>query len=450
MSAVIAGAMLIPGDAGDWVGRLRLPNAARAAWLRHGKGPEPDAWLSPTATMDGGPYAGGAAIPRCAPGVYGVDRRTLPEAAAIAFAPVLRPYQTAALAAVLDHYSASEGATGATIVAPCGAGKTMIGCALMAEIATPALVLVHTRDLAHQWVDRVRTSLGVEPAVVGYGKGDDTTSSRVVIASLQTLARWGWWRTHQWARQFGVAILDECHHMPAQTFCTVAAALPARVRVGLTATPTRADGLSPWVEWVAGPIVATIDPAAIELDGSILAPAIRRVHGPDVDLDGLESHERDRALAESDDRNVMIVDETKHAVDAGRRVLVLVKLVDHAYTLSQAMRDAGIESHALVGERSPTDRKSIIAAMRDGTAEAVIATTIADEGLDVPRLDTVILAHPCGDVARVEQRIGRVCRPHRESMSPLVIDIVDPWGPLQGYARRRSSLYRSRGWESRQ
>lgn len=418
---------------------LSLTNPAHVAYKRHGKGRPPPRTISACGVMDGGPWAGGVWVPREADGWGGADRTVMPEAEPVEFRWDLRDYQSPAVDAVVR-------AGGGGIVAPCGAGKTVMGCALVGRYDTPALILVHTRDLAAQWADRVRDSLGVEAEIVGYGKRTDGTSGRVVVASLQTLARWGWWRVHQWGQRFGLVIADEAHHVPAATWGTVVAGLPARVRVWLSATPERPDGLHPILQWHMGPAVATIDPAVIEAAGKVLAPVVRLWRAPPVDLDGLESHERARALAESGARNLGLCIEAAGMVAAGRRVLLLTKLVDHCGALAARLRAMDVDAVALTGQTGKAERAETIDRMRAGTVQVVCATSLADEGLDAPRLDSCILAAPDGNVQKVEQRIGRVCRPHPDGLPPVVVDVVDDWGPYQGYARRRQGLYRGRGW----
>jgi superfamily II DNA or RNA helicase len=443
MKAARCGAMLLPPKS-EGAARARrelsLPNPAHVAWLRHGKGREPDRALSACGVMDGGPWRGGVWAPREAPGwTGGADRTVMPEAEPLTFLWTLRDYQAPAVDAVVA-------AGGGGIIAPCGAGKTAMGCALMARWDTPTLVLVHTRDLAAQWVDRVRDSLGVEAEVVGYGKRSTGEHGRVVVASLQTLARWGWWKVHQWGQRFGLVVADEAHHVPAATWGAVVAGLAARHRVWLSATPDRPDGLGPILRWHMGPAVVEIDPKRIEAAGKVLAPVVRMWSAPHVDLEGMESHERARALADDVARNGGLVTEARLLVAQGRRVLLLTKLVDHCGELARMLCDAGVDAVALTGQTPKRERAETIERMRAGAVEVVCATSLADEGLDAPRLDACILAAPEGNVDRVEQRIGRVCRPHPDGMPPLVIDVVDGWGPFQGYARRRRRLYESRGW----
>lgn len=445
VGAVCGALLLRPGDAEGpvWRRRLSLPNPKYVSWLRHGKGKQPAKTVTACGTMDGGPWQGGTWVPRCAEGVDGAVRTVAPAADPLSFLWTLRGYQAVAADAVVA-------AGGGVVEAPCGAGKTAIGCALMARYNTPALVLVHTRDLASQWVERVRDSLGVEAGLVGYGKrkkGEAGDEARVVVASLQTLAKWGWWRVHEWGQRFGLVVGDEIHHVSAVTWSTVMAGLSARVRVGLTATPERPDGLTPILRWHLGPTVARIDPAVLEDNGSVLAPEIRRWVAPDIELDDMEPHERDRTLAEHDGRNGGLCVEARLLVRQGRRVLMLVKMVDHAHTLAAMLCDAGVDAVALVGAVKPKERAEIVDRMRDGSVDVVVATSLADEGLDAPRLDTAIMAAPSGNLGRVEQRIGRVCRPHPDGLAPVVVDVVDSWGGYRGQSRKRTSLYRDRGWE---
>ena len=445
MTGAVCGALLLrhgDPDGTRYRRALALPNPQHVAWLRHGKGKPPAPTVSACGVMDGGPWRGGVWVPRAAPGVQGALRTVAPPAPPVAFLWTLRGYQRAAVDAVVE-------AGGGIVQAPCGAGKTVIGCALVARYNTPALVLVHTRDLAAQWVDRLRKACGIDAGLVGYGKrrkGEAGDDARVVVASLQTLARWGWWRVHQWGQRFGLVIADEAHHVPASTWGAVMAGLPARVRVGLTATPERPDGLTPILHWHLGATVAQIDPAVLEDAGSVLAPEVRTWRAPHVPMDGTESHERDRALAEHDGRNGGITTEARILVEQGRRVLLLVKLVAHARELAARLCAAGCDAVALVGEVKPRERAEIVERMRAGSVDVVVATSLADEGLDAPRLDALIMAAPCGNLGRVEQRIGRVCRPHEDGQAPIVVDVVDSWGPFQGYARRRARLYRERRW----
>lgn len=456
MPSAIAGAMLLPpGDPriAQYQESLALSNPEHRQWAKrmteaHERGrkfyeAEPEPMITPVGEMDDGPWKGGGVVPRCAPGVDGKDSMVMPLAEKLTFNGESRDYQSEAGGSFLDY-----GGT-AIIQAPCGAGKSVIGCQLTTMLDTPALVLVHTRDLAVQWQREIERFTGVKAPVVGYGKAGDGSGARIAVASMQTLATWGWWRVHQWGRQWGFVIQDEAHHAPSRTMTEVLSGLSGRWRLGLTATPKRADGLTPWLRMLLGPTVAQISPTMLENLGRTLAPEIRVMEMPPslvVGFDELASHERDRALADDAVRNQMVVNEIRKCVLEGRRTLVLVKLVEHAQRLADWMKESGLDAVSLTGDMPKKLRGQSIDRMRAGTVEVVTATSLADEGLDAPRLDTLFMLQPCGDMGKIEQRIGRVARPHPEALSPRVYDIVDAWGPYRGYAKRRYNLYRSRGW----
>ena len=419
-------------DAGAMFDDVKLINPAHTSWLKHGKGKQPPRWIW-AAWEDETHWL----FPRRRwPGDYPGD--TLPAAEPLSLSWTLRDYQTEAVDEVLA-------ARGGVVHAPCGAGKSVIGCGVMAMLDTPALIVTHKSDLARQWVDLIGDCLGEAAGMVGYGAKKGGESARIVVASLQTLARRPLDEVCKWAQRFGVVIIDEAHISPAHTFGMVLCAIPARYRLGLTATPERPDGLHPILHWHCGGIVYSISNQVLQSAGKTLTPTVHIAHAPDVEIDEhAEPHERDAALADDPARNALIVQVAGQLAAEGRVTLVLAKLVDHCRELAEQMKAQGLDARPLTGALKADVRASVIDAMRAGTVQVVVATSIADEGLDAPRLDAVVLAAPTGNLGRVEQRIGRVCRPHADGLPPVVVDIVDKRWRGQGYKRRR--LYRERGW----
>ena len=438
---ILAGAIGIPPTADQRTARAQcsIPNPRREQYERHcrGKGrPPPPAMLDVSHKV-----SGWLLCPRHFPGASGTaqDRRTLPPSEPRRLGWTLRPYQRAAL----DAWVATDG--DGVVVAPCGAGKTLIGCAALAAVHTPAVVLVHTRDLATQWIERIGEAMpGVEVGEVRHGK--DEREADVVVATLQSLTRWDWAELVAWGRGRGLVVVDECHHIPAQTFARVMMGLAGRYRLGLTATPERADGLTQLIHWTLGDTVHEVQRDDLQSAGHVLTPQIRVIQtrfAPDAG----QVHERRRQLAQDQDRNELLVGEVLALAKERRRVLVLVDLVEHARTLEIALTLQGCEARALVGKMTAKQRRAVLLDLERGAVSAVIATSLADEGLDVPSLDACVLATPCGNVGRVEQRIGRVLRPSDGKRRPVVLDLVDAFGPARGYWRRRAKLYRERGWK---
>ena len=143
------------------------------------------------------------------------------------------------------------------LVAPCGSGKTTMGLETIAFIGQPALVIVHTRELADQWVDRAYQFLNIPLEEIGIlGGGKYRIGPRLTIGLVQTLSRKDLTKIQG---RFGLVLLDEAHHAPAATFRRVLGSFPAHYRLWLSATPERNDGLHPILYAVGGSILYQID-----------------------------------------------------------------------------------------------------------------------------------------------------------------------------------------------
>lgn len=426
--------------AAELASRKRYESPVWRSWWQRSQrvdfpGPEPDRWLDVVAYW--GRYT---LFPRHWPHDPHVpeDRTVCPAGPARRFRWQLRDYQAEALAAW-------RGGLCGVIQAPCGAGKTVIGSAALCAVNTPGLVLVHTLDLARQWVERLEAS--IEDAHVGLiGHGKDERDADIVIATFQTLTRWPFSELIEWGKTRGIVIVDECHHLPAVMMANVMMGLGGRYRLGLTATPERIDGLTGLLHDHLGPTVYQITAQRLQDAGATLSPVIEWLRTGWQAIEDSEPHERKRAIAESKTRNSLLLERVAREVQHGRRVLILCDLRDHCRVLAAALMVGGIPAQAVTGSKTSKQRAEAFEAMRSGALSVMVATSLADEGLDIPELDTVVLATPCSNPGRVEQRIGRALRPAAGKHRPRVIDLLDDWGPYKGYGRRRAKLYRERGW----
>jgi|TARA_R100000482_G_scaffold78198_1_gene30585 superfamily II DNA or RNA helicase len=390
------------------------------------------------------PWGGGLAVPRKAATQMNlgqiVDVRTDPAASSLQLAKgfSLRDYQLKAL----DSWK-SNGGEG-VVIAPCGAGKTAIGVAAMAEYNTKALVLVHTNDLAVQWMNRIESMLNEKATQYGAGKKND--SGRVVVATFQTLERMSFTERYAFGRQFGLCIVDEAHHVPAHTFCSVMFCMPARYRLGLTATPERPDGLTSILWWHFGSPVYEITNEQLTVSGHVVPPSIEWLFtdytGPRERVDWSKLITK---MTTDPNRNQKILDRVLSACFKGRQILVLSDRVDHCIWIAEQLKAQSIVAEPLVGKMTKKQRADVLQRANDRMIQVVCATTVADEGLDLPSLDTVVLTTPSKAMGRIQQRIGRVMRPHPQKQEPIVIDCVDDSGPMHGLARKRQKLYTKLG-----
>jgi superfamily II DNA or RNA helicase len=351
-----------------------------------------------------------------------VDKRlSLPEVG-LTFIGELRDYQQRALEAMA---MSSDG----VLVAPCGSGKTAIGMALIARHGQPALILVHTLDLLKQAKEAARHWLGIETGTIGGGKFD---IKPITVGTVQTVSR-----HPELAGKFGLVLLDECQHCPASSFTDTLQMFPARFRYGLTATPDRDDGLGCFMTAVIGPVRHEITQEGLRTANVLVVPRIEFIK-----TEFFYRYEDDwtdmiSALTHDTYRNGLIYGIIRQLMNDGRRILALSQRVGHCEELYRAITRSRPGAAALaVGTMRKADRAESIRRLSSGDAQVMFATQLADEGLDVPEADAIVLMTPQRSEGRTVQRAGRVLRAVDGKRRPLVIDIVDNAVPILRHQAR--------------
>lgn len=357
----------------------------------------------------------------------------------------LRDYQQKAVNAALScrwHQG--------VLVAPCGAGKTEIGMALIARLGRPALWITHTLDLAEQALERARLRLGLDDREVAIISGKSKRpGTKLTIATVQSLYRMD---LDALACTVGVVIVDECHHVvnnpeQASIFAAVLKCLPARYRFGLTASDQRSDGLGETIFQVLGPRVAVIPPEQLEQitltpQAEIIPTAF--VYTPRANEQPVDYVRLMRHMAEDAPRMQLLQTVLDRAVSEGTSWLVLAASLNLLESLYQYALDLGLAAEFVCGSTKKADRQQALARMKDGTARILFATyQLAKEGLDIPRLDRLVLATPTRNKVIVQQSIGRIQRPAPGKTDALVLDIVDEKTPqLLAQYKQRRTLYK--------
>lgn len=339
--------------------------------------------------------------------------------------------------------------------APCGSGKTVMLLYVVAELGQPTLILAHTDDLIKQWQDYCRRLLDYTPGLI---QGDTYDVKQITIASVMTLAR-----RHlddDFLRQWGCVILDEAHHCPAQCFQEVMTQFPAYYRFGATATPEREDNLQGLLYAICGPVIAKVQRRALKQAGLIVDPVVI-VHDtgftyPYTNM--RQWHGLVRALVHDSRRNAQIIEHIIEDYNSGRHVqLVLSQQIDHLVILSKLLRKrapAISQAFLIAGGTkkdragnivrtisvSKRERAETIKAARAGTVSVLFGTKLADEGLDIPRLDRLHLVFPTRAKGKIAQQVGRIQRVHPGKTDVIVRDYVDGPSVLrnQWYERRKA------------
>lgn len=352
------------------------------------------------------------------------------------FVGQLKDFQVEAVAAILRRDFG-------TLAAPTGSGKTVMALAAIARRRQPALVVVHSKELLYQWIERIEAFLGIPAKAVGViGDGQRTLGKKLTVALVQTLYKCA----AEIAPRIGFLVVDECHRCLARTFTEAVTAFDLKYMLGLSATPWRRDGLSRLIYWHLGGKVYEVDRESLIEDGHILAAEviIRKTdfepcHDPSEEYSRMLSE-----LTEDPERNALIVrDVVREAQNGGGLCLVLSDRKAHCETLAEMLAEYGVRATVLTGDLSNKRRQEIIAALNAGQVKVLIATgQLVGEGFDCPELSTLFLATPIRFSGRVLQYLGRILRPAPGKDKARVYDYLDVnVGVLINAARARARVY---------
>lgn len=344
-----------------------------------------------------------------------------------------------------------------------GAGKTVVAAQIIRELGLPALFFVHTRDLLHQTHEFFRQHLCRKVGIVGDGQ---VHLAPLTVATMQTVSKvfdipaapcpddestleedptdisHSRKRLAEFVQSCPVVFFDECHHLPAESFYALAMETKGAVyRFGLSATPYRADKLDLLLEAAVGPKIFRASASTLIDKGYLVPPEIVFFTPPPYHVASSRNPDYPTVFHEyvvtNPDRNKMIVGEAKRLAREDKSVLILVSQVNHGERLASLLPEAAF----VQGSDSATKRRKIFKRLESKVQPIVIATTLADEGLDVPTLDAVILASGGKSETRALQRIGRALRPAPGKTKAVIIDFFDNAPFLKEHSLRRYEIY---------
>lgn len=343
-----------------------------------------------------------------------------------------RPYQDEATEALV------RGQQG-TLNLPPGGGKTWVALQAIGQVGRTALILVGTKDLLEQWQREIWNRLGITAGTLGIGRHDLRT---VTVATTQTLSRLSDRVLYGLSAYFGVSVYDEAHSVPARTLFRVQNLLRCSYRWGLSATPEREDGMQGALALVMGPELYRRGYPEMVADGYLMHPRIFAVStgfrpsekASPADRTIREklraSHRLDQELIRSPRRNKLIVDLAAAGLVQGQTVLILTNRVSHANALASQLRVAGYDAFPLTGRLRDHIRKAIFRRFREKKLRCVIATQLADYGLDIPHIERTIAAFPIKAKGRTSQRTGRGLRISLGKTRTEFFDLVDTLSPI--------------------
>jgi superfamily II DNA or RNA helicase len=330
-----------------------------------------------------------------------------------------------------------------TLAAPAGSGKTIIALGLIARRQQPALVVVHTKELLEQWIDRLGSFLGIPARKVGViGGGKKKIGHKITVALVQSLYKCAL----ELASHIGFLIVDEAHHCPNRTFTEAVSVFDSKFMLGLSATPWRRDGLSRLIYWHLGDKVHEVDKGALVDAGHILqVEVIWRKTNFEPTYDPSEQYSRMLSeLTQDLARNALIADDVaREAQDGGGVCLVLSDRKAHCETLVELLAAKGVEASLLTGDLGAGERIRVVADLNTRKVQVLVATMqLLGEGFDSKELSTLFLASPIKFDGRLLQCLGRVLRPAPRKTKARLFDYIDMQvGVLRNAARSRGRVY---------
>jgi len=364
-------------------------------------------------------------------------RRTLPAKGDFSFHGQLKPFQKAAVKDILAHDFG-------ILSAPTGSGKTCMALYVIAQRKQPVLIVVHTKELLNQWIDRVETFLGISAKEVGViGNGKLSLGDQITVATAQTLYRCA----DEVKDHVGFLIVDECHRAPSRTFTEAVTAFDSKFMLGLSATPWRRDKLSRFIYWYLGDVVHEVSKENLLKTGDVLpVKVITRQTEFRTSLNPSEQYSRMLSeLTQDTARNRLIAWDvaTETRKDEGV-CLVLSDRKAHCETMQDLLwREHKIRPELLTGDIPKREREAIVARLNRGKVKILIATgQLIGEGFDCKQLNTLFLTTPIKFSGRVLQYLGRVLRPAPGKKKARVYDYIDSHvAILEVAARTRMKIY---------
>jgi superfamily II DNA or RNA helicase len=335
--------------------------------------------------------------------------------------------------------------------APSGSGKTVTVLLAIAQLQQKALIIINTKDILWQWQDRVREHVHSELIVGQVGDGKYEISELITIATAQTInSRYEFLKERGFFDEFGFVCLDECHHATAETYNRIMNSFSSRWRMGVSATPDKTGDFE-LAKMVLGPITHETRPDQVT---NLMRPKVVRTPTsfffPFKGRKGRDRgnyHDMLHALITDPERNSQIVENI--IANRGHHQLVVSKRLEHLDLIEQMLYDRGFSDPVVkITGRDDNDNRKAAKELAE-TAPCVLLSTLADEAMDIPRLDRLHLIFPQKNPGLVTQQVGRVERKHSDKRDAVIYDYTDlKVSPLAAQWRvRRLEVYNLRGYE---
>ena len=347
-------------------------------------------------------------------------------------------------------------------------GKTVTAAAIIARKKVNTLILVHSKALLKQWHDRLTEFLNIDypqheeknkrgrrkvfSPIGCFDSSGNTLHGIIDIALIQScLDEDG---VKPFVQDYGMVIVDECHHVSSITFEQVLMSIKAHTIYGLTATPIRKDGHQPIIFMQCGPIRFTTDAKSQIAKQSFDRFLIPRFTSYNSILeDRLSIATLYKYLSEDEIRNNLIVEDICKAVNTGRTPIILTNRTAHVSVLAEKLKATIKNVISLTGAGTTREKREAMQRLQtipDSEQLVIVATgKYVGEGFDYPRLDTLFLALPISWKGLLTQYAGRLHREYEGKKDVRIYDYIDIHEPIcDSMYRKRLKGYAAIGYKT--
>ena len=350
-------------------------------------------------------------------------------------------------------------------------GKTVVGSAIIAQKKINTLIILESSALIEQWKEALEKFLNINEglptyetktgrvrkrkSLIGTLQGaHDSMTGILDIAMAGSLCKKG--KYHKMMNEYGLVLIDECHHSASETIANVLKEVKAKYVYGVTATPKRGDGLEKINYMLIGPIrysYTTKEKAKEQGIQHLVYPRFTRTVPPrGVITDKMHPNEAYEIIHNNDVRDEQIIEDVKNCVAAGRTPVVLSRYKDHSEKFYERLKSYADHVFLMTGNNSKKEHRKILEQMHqvDKNESLILIATgsLVGEGFDFPRLDTLFMATPVSFRGVVEQYAGRLNRDYAGKENVIIYDYVDNHIPMfNNMYMKRLKAYKQIGYE---
>lgn len=339
------------------------------------------------------------------------------------------------------------------LVAPTGFGKTVIGCKMIEERKVNTLILVNRMQLLDQWKERIKEFLNIDEIGEISSKKKNITNV-VDVASIKSL--WNNGKVLDIAKNYGMIIIDECHHTAAYTFEQAINTGSAKYVYGVSATPERENGHTPIIKMQCGDIRYKVDSLKFNKELNVpMKVIVKKSHLSFTNpaIDNYELNEINDLIAKDILRTENIINNIKEEFKNGKNILVLterLELMNYIYDkLSQTTNNI-FKYYGGIGKKILKTYEEFTKQINEKKENKIIVATgsYIGEGFDDSKLDSLFLTMPISGQTRVTQYAGRLHRKDISKKEILIYDYVDDnFAKTRNMFLKRKKTYEKLGYE---